>query len=688
VDEALPKGAVQGGQQHEAQLVHKKVVGIRTRKDSGGSLKLMASVIPTYKPPPPYVSWAYLKRNELAQDAGKRMFYTDQTGETVPASDEEDESLPWEEKQGAAVDFAILEIAKEYDDDPEALEALAEKLKVSPDQVLMRLSHLRPRVITYDDRLGQEAEEMLEAHTGMFCRRCRIYSCRLHGGGHTRPHQRPAPPATSMNACGPHCWQLDPRTQQLMAQAEQQQEQRRQEGAGTDSGADGDSDKEEEEAATALTAQVGGRGANGSSGGAAPAAGTGRRVSGSGDGGSGDAGRAPASGGGPSGAVAASAGPSAAATAAAAASAGLKRPRGRSEEREMRGASSAAATSAAAAVSSSTGGAALNADGADGPTSNWSTHEQSLFDKAYMAFGLDCCGIARVLGTRSCAEVAVQVASLKATGRLELHDTNVQGRRSRNLKKLKKNSFAAPVPKKSAVVMKRYNHSVDEAWEEYAPCGCQGPSCNSDCRCMQSKNFCEKFCACSNRCINRFRGCKCMGGCKNRACPCLAAGRECDPDLCRACAATCEGTAPPGCECHNMRLRLRQHMRIIMAHSEVAGWGAFSLQECRKDEFLGEYTGDLITQDEADRRGRIYDRIDNSYLFNLNEQWVLDARHRGNKLRFANHSNDPNCKARIMLVDGDHRVAIFANKNIEAGEELFYDYRYDRDQAPDWAQKD
>eukprot|EP00955_Chlamydomonas_euryale_P046181 353358-Chlamydomonas_euryale.AAC.1 len=53
--------------------------------------------------------------------------------------------------------------------------------------------------------------------------------------------------------------------------------------------------------------------------------------------------------------------------------------------------------------------------------------------------------------------------------------------------------------------------------------------------------------------------------------------------------------------------------------------------------------------EEADRRGRIYDRMNNSYLFNLNEQWVLDARHRGNKFRFANHSPKPNCKVRVFV---------------------------------------
>ena len=47
---------------------------------------------PLYRQPSHYVNWAYLKRNELARDHGKRMFYTDATGETVPASDEEDEA--------------------------------------------------------------------------------------------------------------------------------------------------------------------------------------------------------------------------------------------------------------------------------------------------------------------------------------------------------------------------------------------------------------------------------------------------------------------------------------------------------------------------------------------------------------------------------------------------------------------
>ena len=65
--------------------------------------------------------------------------------------------------------------------------------------------------------------------------------------------------------------------------------------------------------------------------------------------------------------------------------------------------------------------------------------------------------------------------------------------------------------------------------------------------------------------------------------------------------------------------------------------GVLDQEPARRGDLLGEYTGELVTHREADRRGKGYDRDDNSYLFNLNEDLVIDARRRGNKLRFANH---------------------------------------------------
>ncbi|KAG6574656.1 Histone-lysine N-methyltransferase E(z) [Phytophthora cinnamomi] len=138
--------------------------------------------------------------------------------------------------------------------------------------------------------------------------------------------------------------------------------------------------------------------------------------------------------------------------------------------------------------------------------------------------------------------------------------------------------------------------------------------------------------------------------------------------------------------CGNVNIMRGQMRKIGVAASETHGWGAYALEDAKKGDFMYEYTGSLLSQDEAERRGNVYDKTTISFLFDLNEDSVVDATRKGNKSKFANHdSRGPKCFARIMLVNGDHRIGIYAKEDITAGDELFFDYGYSG-VIPDWSQ--
>ncbi|KAE9161409.1 hypothetical protein PF005_g31260 [Phytophthora fragariae] len=74
---------------------------------------------------------------------------------------------------------------------------------------------------------------------------------------------------------------------------------------------------------------------------------------------------------------------------------------------------------------------------------------------------------------------------------------------------------------------------------EYKPCIREGMCDSTGCPCMKRDHIRYKACACSRDCPNRFEGCACvLGQCRTSKCPCFAALRECDPDVCMSCGAT------------------------------------------------------------------------------------------------------------------------------------------------------
>lgn len=96
-----------------------------------------------------------------------------------------------------------------------------------------------------------------------------------------------------------------------------------------------------------------------------------------------------------------------------------------------------------------------------------------------------------------------------------------------------------------------------------------------------------------------------------------------------------------------------------------AGLGLFANQEFKKDNLIIEYTGETISEEEANKRG-------GKYLFELNDKWAIDGKGRQNIARYLNHSCKPNCYPELN--EDETKVFIYAKRKIVPGEELTYNY--------------
>jgi len=114
------------------------------------------------------------------------------------------------------------------------------------------------------------------------------------------------------------------------------------------------------------------------------------------------------------------------------------------------------------------------------------------------------------------------------------------------------------------------------------------------------------------------------------------------------------------------------------------GWGVKALQIIKKGSFVCEYVGEVIKNEEAEKRGKIYDAEGRTYLFDLDyndsEQnpFTVDAAVYGNISHFINHSCEPNLAVYAVWINclepNLPKLALFSTRNIKEGEEITFDY--------------
>ena len=168
---------------------------------------------------------------------------------------------------------------------------------------------------------------------------------------------------------------------------------------------------------------------------------------------------------------------------------------------------------------------------------------------------------------------------------------------------------------------------------------------------------------------------------------------ECDERNCNLTAEQCGNRAFKALQ-QRVKKGGKYNVGVEVIKTVDRGYGVRSNRQFEPNQIIVEYTGEIITQEECERRmNTMYKnnevRQSNGgdpqqliweqcyYLMLFDQNMIIDAT-RGSMARFVNHSCEPNCRMEKWTVGGKPRMSLFAgDRGIMTGEELTYDYNFD-----------
>lgn len=206
-----------------------------------------------------------------------------------------------------------------------------------------------------------------------------------------------------------------------------------------------------------------------------------------------------------------------------------------------------------------------------------------------------------------------------------------------------------------------FNYKCDI--NEYTPCSHTGKCTQENCDCIKIRGCCEKFCFCYPLCEYCYNGCECLNSCES-SCPCKILMRDCDPVICHTGKKQFlnrdssfnskrknskkkiildtdndkgqekHSWKPNPKKCKNMSLIIYKTLKTALSKSIITeSYGLFAKENIKKDSFICEYVGELLSREETDRRSVFNDHFGLNYFFKLNEYMDIDAYTQGNEMR-------------------------------------------------------